>query len=189
MLFLLFRKHNFAEWERSSGVCHQNINPSVSYKVAPPWIGLPSYCYLFLLLTVLQPDCSPEKVIKWNISKCVLLPTRCDANKFSENNDRASLTCMKSGEEDPEFALPAALVCPEPHYTHRGHQHHIIGHRGAELVLEVLDRTASIIDRNKVSLALIRVVHLVLKKAHVDLLKSRVRFRPTVNWSWLMLHV
>ena len=76
---------------------------------------------------------------------------------------------MEGCEEDPEFALPAPLVCPQPHHTHRGHQHDIIGHRGAELILQVLDRTTAIINGNKVTLALIRVVHLVLQKTQVDL--------------------
>lgn len=76
---------------------------------------------------------------------------------------------MEGCEEDPEFALPASLVCPHSDHTHGGHQHDIVGHRGAELILQVLNRTAAIIDGNKVTLTLIGVVHLVLQKTHVDL--------------------
>lgn len=85
-----------------------------------------------------------------------------------------SLTLMESCEEDPEFALPASLVCPQSHHAHRGHQHDIIGHSGAEFILQVFNGTAAIIDGNKVPFAFIRVVHLILQKAHVDLrVKSR----------------
>lgn len=47
----------------------------------------------------------------------------------------AWLTFMEGCEEDPKFAFPASLVRPQSHHTHRGHQHDIVGHRGAELVL------------------------------------------------------
>lgn len=80
-----------------------------------------------------------------------------------------SLTWMESCKENPEFALPASLICPQPHHAHRGGQHDVVGHRGAELILQVLDRTAAVVDGNKVPLALIRVVHLILQKTHVDL--------------------
>lgn len=62
---------------------------------------------------------------------------------------------MEGCEEDPEFALPASLIGPQSHHTHRGRQHDIIGHRGAELILQVLDRTAAVVDGDKVTLALI----------------------------------
>lgn len=62
---------------------------------------------------------------------------------------------MEGCEEDPESALPASLVCPQPHHAHRGRQHDIVGHRGAELILQVLDRTAAVVDGDKVTLALI----------------------------------
>lgn len=62
---------------------------------------------------------------------------------------------MEGGEEDPEFALPAPLVCPQPDHAHRGPQHDVIGHCGAELVFQVLHRAAAIIDGNKVALAFI----------------------------------
>lgn len=76
---------------------------------------------------------------------------------------------MESCKENPEFALPASLICPQSHHAHRGGQHDIVCHCGAELILQVLNRTAAVIDGNKVPLALIRVVHLILQKTHVDL--------------------
>lgn len=98
------------------------------------------------------------------LDKAQLLTRACNRKS---NTD--SLTLMESCEEDLEFTLPAALVCPHSHHSHRRHQHDIIGHCGAELILQVLNRTAAVIDGYKVPLALIRVVHLVLKKTHVDL--------------------
>lgn len=62
---------------------------------------------------------------------------------------------MEGCEEDPEFALSASLISPQSHHPHRGRQHDIVGHRGAELILQVLDRTAAVVDGNKVTLALI----------------------------------
>lgn len=95
---------------------------------------------------------------------------------------------MEGCKEDLESALPASLVCPQPHHTHRGRQHDIIGHCGAELVLQVLNRTAAIIDGNKVTLALIRVVHLILQKTHVDLWEdermSRIKLKCS-EWTWV----
>lgn len=79
------------------------------------------------------------------------------------------LTFMEGREEDPEFALSASFIGPQPHNAHRGRQHDIVGHRGAELIFQVLDWTAAIINGDKVTLALIWVVHLVLKESHVDL--------------------
>lgn len=76
---------------------------------------------------------------------------------------------MESCEEDFEPALSAPLVRPQPDHTQGGRQHDVIGHRGAELVLQVLHRTAAIIDGNEVTFALVGVVHLVLQKTHVDL--------------------
>lgn len=62
---------------------------------------------------------------------------------------------MEGCEEDPEFALPASLISPQSHHAHRGHQHDVVGHRGAEFILQVLDRTAAIVNGNKVTLALV----------------------------------
>lgn len=76
---------------------------------------------------------------------------------------------MESCKEDPEFALPATLICPQPHHAHRRHQHDIVGHRGAELILQVLNRTAAVVDGNEVTLALVRVVHLIFQETQVDL--------------------
>lgn len=82
---------------------------------------------------------------------------------------RESLTVEEGGEEDLEFAFPASLIRPKPYHTQRGCQHHVVGHRRAEFILQVLHRTAAIINGNKVTLALVGVVHLILQKAHVDL--------------------
>lgn len=76
---------------------------------------------------------------------------------------------MEGCKEDFESALPAALVCPQSHHPHRGNQHDIVGHSGAKLILQVLNGTAAVIDANKVTLTLIGVMHLILKKTHVDL--------------------
>ena len=86
-----------------------------------------------------------------------------------DTDKRESLTWMESCKENPEFALSASLIRPQPHHAHRGGQHDVIGHCGAELILQVLDRTAAVVDGNKVPLALIRVVHLIFQKTHVDL--------------------
>lgn len=80
---------------------------------------------------------------------------------------------MEGREEDPEFALSASFIGPQSHHAYRGCQHDIVGHRGAELIFQVLDWTAAIVNGDKVTLALIWVVHLVLKESHVDLWVQR----------------
>lgn len=62
---------------------------------------------------------------------------------------------MESRKKDLKSALPAPLIRPEPYHTYRGHQHDVVGHRGAKLVLQVLHSTAPVIDGDKVALALI----------------------------------
>lgn len=91
---------------------------------------------------------------------------------------------MEGREEDPEFALPAPLVRPQSHHAHRGHQHDVVGHRGAELILQVLDRAAAVVDGDKVALALVGVVHLILQKTHVDLWGARLS-RIKSKWTRL----
>lgn len=83
---------------------------------------------------------------------------------------------MEGCEKDLEFALSASFIGPQSHHTHRRCQHDIVGHRGAELILQVLNWAAAIVDGNKVPLALIWVVHLILQETHVDLrgVKKRV---------------
>lgn len=79
------------------------------------------------------------------------------------------LTIYKWGEEHAETAESAALVGPHAHNAHAGIQHHVIGHRTAELRFQVLNGAAAIIYGNKVLLALIWVLHLVLEEAKVYL--------------------
>lgn len=110
--------------------------------------------------------------------------------------DKYSLTFMERCEEYPEFAPPASLVGPQSHHPHGGHQHDIVGHRGAELILQVLDRAAAIVDGDKVTLALVWIVHLVLQKSYVDLwaevwtpsrkLALNWPAPPGIIYSWLM---
>lgn len=82
---------------------------------------------------------------------------------------RLSLTVNKRGEEHAEPAESALLISPHSHHSHTVIQHHIIGHGATELGLEVLDGAAAIVHGHKVLLALIRVFHLVLHEAQVDL--------------------
>lgn len=55
----------------------------------------------------------------------------------------SGLTLLVGGEEDAEAALAARLVRPHPDDAQRGDQHDVVGHRGAELALQVLHRAAS----------------------------------------------
>lgn len=54
-----------------------------------------------------------------------------------------TLTLLVGGEEDAEAALPAGLVRPHADDAQRGDQHDVVGHRGAELALQVLHRAAT----------------------------------------------
>lgn len=84
-------------------------------------------------------------------------------------SSRLALTVNKWGEEHAEPAESAFLISPHSHNSHTIIQHHVIGHGATELGLEVLNGTAAIIHGHKVLLALIRVFHLVLQEAQVDL--------------------
>lgn len=80
-----------------------------------------------------------------------------------------SLTFLEGGEEYPEAAPAAALVGPHPDHPRGGHQHHVVGHRRAELVLQVLHGCTAIVHRHKVTLTLITVLHLIVQETQVDL--------------------
>lgn len=56
-----------------------------------------------------------------------------------DQHNPLSLTFMEGREEDPKFALSASFIGPQSHHAHRGRQHDIVGHRGAELIFQVLD--------------------------------------------------
>ena len=85
---------------------------------------------------------------------------------------------MEGGEEDPEAALAAPLVGPQPDHAHRVDQHDVVGHRRTELVLQVLHRAAAVIDGHEVALALVGVVHLVLQETQVDLGRNKTCVIP-----------
>ena len=85
------------------------------------------------------------------------------------------LTFLVGGEEDAEATPAAALVSPHPDHAQRGHQHYVVGHRGAELVLQVLHGAAAVVHRHKVPLALVGVGHLVVQETQVDLRGEVVR--------------
>lgn len=80
-----------------------------------------------------------------------------------------SLTLHEGGEEHPEPAEPAALVRPHADHPHAGLERDVVGHRAAELGLEVLDRTAPVVDGDEVPLALVGMLHLVIQEPQVDL--------------------
>ena len=75
-------------------------------------------------------------------------PTRVDGvplhrgPEVAEWRDGAAavLTFLVGGEEDAEAALAAGLVRPHADDPQRGGQHDVVGHRRAELVLQVLHR-------------------------------------------------
>ena len=79
------------------------------------------------------------------------------------------LTVDEGGEEHAEAAEPALLVGPHADHAHAAVQHHVVGHRAAELGLEVLDGATAVVHCHKVLLALVGVLHLVLHEAQVDL--------------------
>lgn len=84
------------------------------------------------------------------------------------------LTVNKGGEEHAKAAESALFISPHPDDSHTVIEHHIIGHRATELGFKVFDGTAAIIHRHKVFLALIRMLHLVLHEAQVDLQTHRM---------------
>ena len=90
-------------------------------------------------------------------------------------NWQRPLTFLVGGEEDAEATPAAALVGPHPDHAQRGHQHHVVGHRGAELVLQVLHGAAAVVHRHKVPFALVGVGHLVVQETQVDLRGEVVR--------------
>lgn len=79
------------------------------------------------------------------------------------------LTFSEGGEEDTEATFAAALVSPHADDAYWREQHDIVGHRAAKLILQVLDGAAAVVHRHEVALALVRVLHLVLQEAQVDL--------------------
>lgn len=85
-----------------------------------------------------------------------------------------ALTVNKCGEEHAEPAESALLVGPHPHDSHAVVEHHVVGDGAAELGFEVFDGAAAVVHRHKVLLALIRVLHLVLHEAQVDLQMHRM---------------
>lgn len=86
------------------------------------------------------------------------------------------LTVYIGGEEHAEAAEAALLVRPHPHDPHAVVQHQVVGHRAAELGLQVLDGAAAVIHGDEVLLALVGVLHLVVDEAQVDLQEIQKRF-------------
>lgn len=79
------------------------------------------------------------------------------------------LTVYVGGEEHAEAAEAALLVRPHPHDPHAVVQHQVVGHRAAELGLQVLNGAAAVVHGDEVLLALVGVLHLVVDEAQVDL--------------------
>lgn len=104
------------------------------------------------------------------LSRIQLMSWRKMRGKSSGGGERKKeLTVDKRGEEHAEAAQSALLVRPHPHDSHAIIQHHIIGHSATKLGFEVFNGTAAIIHSHKILLAFIRVLHLVLHEAQVDL--------------------
>lgn len=82
---------------------------------------------------------------------------------------KARLTFSEGGEEDAEATFAAALVGPQADDAYWREQHDIIGYRATKLIPQVFDWAAAVVHRYKVALALVRVLHLVLQEAQVDL--------------------
>lgn len=51
------------------------------------------------------------------------------------------LTLLVGREKDAEATFAARLVCPHSDDAECGDQHDVVGHRGAELALQILHRT------------------------------------------------
>lgn len=79
------------------------------------------------------------------------------------------LTLHKGSKEHSEPAQPAPFVGPHSDHSHSCLKHYVIGHRAAKLGLEIFNRTASIIDRDEVSLAFIGVLHLIIQEPQINL--------------------
>ena len=62
-------------------------------------------------------------------------------NSMCASVDMCCLTLLVGCEEDAEAALAAGLVRPHADDAQRGDQHDVVGHRGAELTLQVFNRT------------------------------------------------
>lgn len=98
-------------------------------------------------------------------------------------------TFSEGGEEDAEAAFAAALIGPHADDAYWREQHDVIGHRAAELILQVRHWAAAIIHRHKVALALIRVLHLILQKAQVDLQGINSTYNPQSSYFYSYFHL
>lgn len=64
-----------------------------------------------------------------------------DKQQLCERGHESSLTFLVGREKDAEATFAARLVCPHADDAQRGNQHDVVGHRGAELALQVFHRT------------------------------------------------
>ena len=75
-----------------------------------------------------------------------------------------TLTFLEGREEHLEAAVAAALVGPHADDPEPRAEHHVVGHRAAELGFQVLHRTASVIHRHEVPLAFVGILHLIVQE-------------------------
>lgn len=91
------------------------------------------------------------------------------------------LTFLKGREEHLEATVAAALVSPQADHAQTRAQHDVIGHRAAELGLQVLYRAAAVVHGHEVPFALVGVLHLVVQESQVDLQQARERSSPRIK--------
>lgn len=61
-----------------------------------------------------------------------------------------NLTLLVGREKDAKAAFSAGLICPHADDAQRGNQHDVVGHRGAELALQVFHRTEMRQDETRI---------------------------------------
>lgn len=71
---------------------------------------------------------------------------------------------MEGCEEHLKPAVPTALVRPHADDPQTCAEHDVVGHRAAELGLQVVHGAAAVVHRHEVPLALVRVLHLIVQE-------------------------
>lgn len=143
-------------------ICNENISPFNEEEFS-------SLKTINSFVSLLHLDSRSENSIY------LILPTirKTQPNSEMELKSRTwrgfELTVNKGREEHSEAAQSALFISPHPDDSHAVIEHHVVGHSAAELGFEVFDGAAAIVHSNKVLLALIRMLHLVLHEAQVDL--------------------
>lgn len=145
-----------------------------------------AYCVIMLQFISLFSYCSAEDKILLNLG-LKHFPNSAKTTKQDQFKKKGLfltgllLTVNIRGKKHSETTKSAFLIGPHSYNPHAIIQHQVIGHRAAELGLEVLDGAAAVVHGHKVLLALVRVFHLVVDESQVDLKTHRTHKKSGVN--------